>query len=369
MNEITSVEEYQELVKQLTKREGYQAPLAFGIGIATKSKKGKSLEVCFPVPNYRSGYDFAAILADVVGHLSGNKSYTLNSEACSRAQALTKPIHKNDREKNIQLLTRLLEAKKQALITFITEDVPPVSVEEVYLKLSLLSHRKVRPHQVNLEGAFQVLPNVAWTSEGAIDIEELAERQLAATISGKHLEVFSVDKFPKMINHVVPEKVRIADGARVRLGAYVGSETTVMHEGFINFNAGTEGPNMIEGRISSGVFVQRGSDLGGSSSTMGVLSGGNETLISVGKDCLIGANAGTGIPLGDNCIIEAGLYLTASTKVEILDETAKVIETAKASDLAFRPNLLFRRNSLTGAVQALPNKKKVELNEELHHGN
>ena len=183
------------------------------------------------------------------------------------------------------------------------------------------------------------------------------------------LEVSSVDKFPKMTNYVVPAGVRIAHTARVRLGAYLGEGTTVMHEGFINFNAGTEGPGMIEGRISAGVWVGEGSDLGGGCSTMGTLSGGGNIVISVGKECLIGANAGLGIPLGDRCTIEAGLFVTAGTKVSVLDDRGETIETVSARTLAGRSDLLFRRHSTTGAVQCLTNKSAIELNEMLHANN
>ena len=179
----------------------------------------------------------------------------------------------------------------------------------------------------------------------------------------------SIDKFPKMTNYVVPAGVRIAHTARVRLGAYVGEGTTVMHEGFINFNAGTEGTSMIEGRISAGVVVGKGSDLGGGCSTMGTLSGGNNVIISVGDECLLGANSGLGIPLGDRCIIEAGLYVTGGSKVTVLDDKNQVVETVKAKDLAGKSDLLFRRNSQSGAIECKTNKSAIELNEELHANN
>jgi len=207
------------------------------------------------------------------------------------------------------------------------------------LKLHLLSHRLVKPHGLSLAGIFPLLPNVAWTSQGAVDLSELAERQLEARLKGKLLEVFSVDKFPKMTDYVVPAGVRIADSARVRLGAYIGEGTTVMHEGFVNFNGGTEGPGMIEGRVSAGVFVGKGSDLGGGCSTMGTLSGGGNIIISVGEGCLIGANAGIGIPLGDRNTVEAGLYITAGTKVNLLDEGNALVKVVKARDLAGQPDL------------------------------
>jgi 2,3,4,5-tetrahydropyridine-2-carboxylate N-succinyltransferase len=233
----------------------------------------------------------------------------------------------------------------------------------------MLSHRLVRPHGTELSGLFPLLPNVAWTDRGPIDLRELPERQLDARLRGEVLEVSSVDKFPKMTNYVVPTGVRIAHTARVRLGAYLGEGTTVMHEGFINFNAGAEGPSMIEGRVSAGVFVGAGSDLGGGCSTMGTLSGGGNIVISVGKECLIGANAGLGIPLGDRCTIEAGLFVTAGTKVVVLDGARKPIETVSARDLSNRSDLLFRRNSTTGVVECLTNRSAIELNESLHANN
>jgi 2,3,4,5-tetrahydropyridine-2-carboxylate N-succinyltransferase len=233
----------------------------------------------------------------------------------------------------------------------------------------MLSHRLVKPHGTDLTGVFGLLPNVAWTDEGPIDLSELAERQLSARLKGKVLEVASVDKFPKMTNYVVPEGVRIAHSARVRLGAYLGAGTTVMHEGFINFNAGTAGPGMVEGRISAGVMVGKGSDLGGGCSTMGTLSGGGNMIISVGEECLIGANAGLGIPLGDRCTIEAGLFITAGTKVTVLDDAKQAVETTAARHLAGRSDLLFRRNSQSGSVECLTNKTAIELNESLHAHN
>jgi 2,3,4,5-tetrahydropyridine-2-carboxylate N-succinyltransferase len=255
------------------------------------------------------------------------------------------------------------------VVTILETDVAPTSTPEVYLKLHLLSHRLVKPHTINLTGIFGLLPNVAWTDEGAIDIRELAQRQLQARLNGRVLEVSSVDKFPKMANYVVPSGVRVAHTARVRLGAYLGEGTTIMHEGFVNFNAGTEGPGMVEGRISAGVFVGKGSDIGGGASTMGTLSGGNNVVIALGEGCLLGANAGVGIPLGDRCTIEAGLYITAGSVVTLIDSTGKAAGSCKARELASKSDLLFRRNSKTGAIECLTNKSAIELNEALHKHN
>ena len=264
---------------------------------------------------------------------------------------------------------QLIETDQRVVATALADNTAPDSVEAAYLKLHLISHRLVKPHETDLTGLFGLLPNVAWTDQGPIDLTELPQRQLDARLRGAVLEVSSVDKFPKMTNYVVPAGVRIAHTARVRLGAYLGEGTTVMHEGFINFNAGTEGPGMIEGRISAGVWVGEGSDLGGGCSTMGTLSGGGNIVISVGKECLIGANAGLGIPLGDRCTIEAGLFVTAGTKVSVLDDRGETIETVSARTLAGRSDLLFRRHSSTGAVQCLTNKSAIELNEMLHANN
>jgi 2,3,4,5-tetrahydropyridine-2-carboxylate N-succinyltransferase len=267
------------------------------------------------------------------------------------------------------LATRLAESDRPIVAALLADNRPARSVEEAYLKLHLLSHRLVKPHQTDLTGLFGLLPNVAWTDHGPVDLTELPQRQLDARLRGTVLEVSSVDKFPKMTNYVVPAGVRIAHTARVRLGAYLGEGTTVMHEGFINFNAGTEGPGMIEGRISAGVWVGTGSDLGGGCSTMGTLSGGGDIIISVGRECLIGANAGLGIPLGDRCTIEAGLFVTAGTKVSLLDGSGNVVDTVSARTLAGRPDLLFRRHSTTGAVQCLTNQSAIALNEMLHANN
>jgi 2,3,4,5-tetrahydropyridine-2-carboxylate N-succinyltransferase len=260
----------------------------------------------------------------------------------------------------------LANSERPLVATLLAADEAPASVPEGYLKLHLLSHRLVKPHGTNLTGLFGVLANVAWTNQGAIDLAELPARQLQARLNGELLDVDCVDKFPKMTNYVVPAGVRIAHTARVRLGAYLGEGTTIMHEGFVNFNAGTDGPGMIEGRISAGVFVGAGSDLGGGCSTMGTLSGGGNIIISLGKECLLGANAGTGIPLGDRCTVESGLYITAGTKVAVLDDSGNEVNVAKARDLAGKSDLLFRRNSTTGRIECLTNKSSVQLNQELH---
>ncbi len=226
---------------------------------------------------------------------------------------------------------------------------PPVDAYDAYLRLHLLSHRLIRPHDANLDGLFGVLNNVAWTSHGPVDPLAVPAVQRRVRSAGEPFQVFSVDKFPRMTDYVVPPGVRIADADRVRLGAHLASGTTVMHEGFVNFNAGTLGTSMVEGRISAGVVVGDGSDIGGSASILGTLSGGGTTVISIGERCLLGANSGIGISLGDDCVVEAGLYLTAGILVKLPDG-----EVVKARDLSGANGLLFRRNSQTGTVEALP---------------
>ncbi len=241
----------------------------------------------------------------------------------------------------------------------------PTDTADAYLRLHLLSHRLVVPRSINLDKVFAVLPNNAWTSIGPVPPDDVDAARRAMLADGERLQVFGVDKFPRMTDYVVPSGVRIADADRVRLGAHLASGTTVMHEGFCNFNAGTLGVSMVEGRISQGVIVGDGSDIGGGASIMGTLSGGGTVQISVGERCLIGANAGLGIPLGDDCIVEAGLYLTEGTKLII--EVDGATRTVAARDLSGVSGLLFRRHSLTGAVQAVPRSGKWRgLNETLH---
>ncbi|MFG0720457.1 2,3,4,5-tetrahydropyridine-2,6-dicarboxylate N-succinyltransferase [Pseudomonas sp. GLN_6] len=337
--------------------------LAFGVG--TQNRQGTWLEVFYAQPLLNPASELVAKVVEKLGYQGGNQAIAIsNNQAGDLAEAL-----KNVDSLQAALLTRLAESQKPLVVTLLAEDAALTSTPEAYLKLHLLSHRLVKPHGLNLTGIFPLLPNVAWTSQGAVDLGELAERQLEARLKGDLLEVFSVDKFPKMTDYVVPSGVRIADSARIRLGAYVGEGTTVMHEGFVNFNAGTAGPGMIEGRVSAGVFVGKGSDLGGGCSTMGTLSGGGNIVISVGEGCLIGANAGIGIPLGDRNTVESGLYITAGTKVALLDADNQLVKVLKARDLAGQPDLLFRRNSQTGAVECKTHKSAIELNEALHAHN
>ena len=241
----------------------------------------------------------------------------------------------------------------------------PASAYDAYLRLHLLSHRLIRPHQANLDGIFGLLANVAWTSAGPCPVDRVDELRLIERAAGRHLAVYGVDKFPRMTDYVVPPGVRIADADRVRLGAHLAAGTTVMHEGFVNFNAGTLGTSMVEGRISQGVVVGDGSDVGGGSSIMGTLSGGGKETVRIGERCLLGANAGIGISLGDDCVVEAGVYVTAGSKVALPD--GRVV---KARELSGMDGLLFWRNSQSGALEVRPRTGTgIALNEALHAHN
>ena len=335
--------------------------LAFALGVGTQNAKNEWLEVFYQKPVFQPAADLVEA-AKSAGYTSGNQAIELNAE---KLEALSASLTGDQ----ATLAKTLTASKAPTVLVVLESDEPSQSTPEVYLKLQLISHRLVKPHGIDLSGMFGLLPNVAWTSKGAIDLAEISDAQLQARMQGEVLEVFSVDKFPKMTDYVVPSGVRIADAGRVRLGAYAGEGTTIMHEGFINFNAGTEGTSMVEGRISAGVMVGKGSDLGGGCSTMGTLSGGGNIIIKVGENSLIGANAGIGIPLGDRCTVESGLYITAGTKIQLLDADKNVVEVVKARDLANKPDLLFRRDSISGAVQCVTNKTAIELNSELHANN
>lgn len=260
------------------------------------------------------------------------------------------------------------EARRVAtrvVLTQINLDEPPASAADAYLRLHLLSHRLVRPHGQNLDGIFGVLANVVWTSAGPASVDGFEETRIRLRARGP-VAVYGVDKFPRMVDYVVPDGVRIADADRVRLGAHLASGTTVMHEGFVNFNAGTTGTSMVEGRISAGVVVGDGSDIGGGASIMGTLSGGGKETISIGQRSLLGANSGLGISLGDDCVVEAGLYLTAGSKVTVVGGTAHGA-VVKARELSGQNNLLFRRNSTSGALEVVARSGSgVELNAALH---
>ncbi len=372
--EIKTAEDFGTFVKNFGDQQGYRKPLAFGVGIAHVNKVGDVIDAFFPFPNYMSNFGSAAVMADVVGHVSGTASYKVEPHQLAKMIGYFLPFEGDGkRHDNIDAIKAVLNtvqgcmekhgAIRVAVVSFIDQpekDAGPQTVADAYLRLHLLSHRLVKPNGINLDGIYGKLPNNAWTNEGPIALEELPTRRLDALMRRHPLHVNAVDKFPRMVDYVVPSGVRIADASRVRLGAHLGTGTTVMHEGFCNFNAGTLGASMVEGRISAGVVVGDQSDIGGGASIMGTLSGGGKAKITIGRGCLIGANAGTGISLGNRCVIEAGLYVTAGMPV-VYNETS-----IKAGDLSGKDELTFRRNGNTGQVEVLDRPNNVELNEELH---
>jgi len=301
---------------------------AYGFGIATQNLAGSILESSF----YELGL--------------GNAP-TNNMDSNFKSLIGEDPIRK---------------VKKVAIEVIINLNDKPKDAADVYLRLHLLSHRLVKPHGLNLDGMFSLLANVVWTSAGACEVEGFEKVRPQLLNKFQNLTIYGVDKFPRMVDYVIPAGVRIADGDRVRLGAYLSSGTTVMHEGFVNFNAGTLGKSMVEGRISAGVVVGDGSDIGGGASIMGTLSGGGKEVISIGERTLLGANSGIGISLGNDCVVEAGIYVTAGSKITLPD--GKIV---KAKELSGANNLLFRRNSQTGSLEVLPKTGSWSgLNSALH---
>ncbi len=376
----TTAQEFAEHVAELRQRPGHVDPAAFGIGVADVAVSddpdvdGSVLSVWFASVNCGQNPGAAAVLADVTGAGPPGGTTTLTDADADEFLARAAPfVGDPDAHPNVAVVAALrgvagghdlLPIRQEVVLTTIgsLED-PPLDAADAYLRLHLLSHRLVRPHGLSLDGVFGLLANVAWTNLGPGPIDSLGAVQLACRRARRPLQVLGVDKFPRLVDYVVPSGVRIADADRVRLGAHLAEGTTVMHEGFVNFNAGTLGPAMVEGRISAGVVIGADTDLGGSASIMGTLSGGGKEVISVGEGCLIGANAGIGISLGDRCVVEAGLYVTAGTVVTLPDGS-----TAKARELSGSPDILFRRNSTTGAVEALPRAGAWAegLNEALH---
>ncbi len=319
---------------------------ALGVGLATVALDGTVLDTWYPLPELAE--------TDPVTEEPGTVVVPVGELEPSLVDALG-----TDEDRGVEVV---------AVRTVADLSGPPASAYDVYLRLHLLSHRLVRPHGVDLTGLFGLLANVVWTNHGPCPVPDF-ERVRARLRGRGPVTVYSVDKFPRMVDYVIPTGVRIGDADRVRLGAHLAEGTTVMHEGFVNFNAGTLGASMIEGRVSGGVVVGDGTDVGGGASIMGTLSGGGKEVISLGERCLLGANAGIGISLGDDCVVEAGLYVTAGTRVTLVEgEHADRGDVVKAVELSGRSGLLLRRNSTTGAVEALPRTEgaAVELNQALH---
>ena len=328
-----------------------QFPL-IGLGLATTNSAGKTLDTYFPKIVFKDMQHKSKDFFSIWNNL-------LDSDVCEITDLSLLNLSEDE-------LPSSLGENIKIVLCRITQDQKINSVEGAYLKLHLLSYKFFQPNTLNLENLFNILPNVAWTNKGPIDLSEIEQKILESKSQNISIEIKSIDKFPRLVDYIVPAGVRIADSSRVRLGAYLSEGTTIMHEGFVNFNAGTLGAAMIEGRISAGVVIGENSDLGGGASTMGTLSGGNEIKISVGENCLMGANSGLGIPLGNNCIIEAGLYITGGSKVELFDQDMQSQGIIKAEELSNKNNILFIRNSLSGAIEARVNSKSIELNDALH---
>ena len=294
--------------------DGFRNEPAAGVGVATYDSRGRLLDAWFPQPSV------------------GTESVDDPGQLLPTGTDAVREVHTDTLRVSIRSLADA-----------------PVDTADVWLRLHLLSHRLIKPHEANLEGVFGLLNNVAWTSLGPVAADDVEQVRLRARIMGIRLEVYGVDKFPRMTDYVVPSGVRIADADRVRLGAHLSPGTTVMHEGFVNYNAGTLGASMVEGRISAGVVVGDGTDVGGGAAIMGTLSGGGQIVITLGERCLLGSNSGVGIPLGDDCVVEAGCYVTAGTKVLLPDG-----DVVRARDLSGVSNMMFWRNSQTGAIEARP---------------
>jgi 2,3,4,5-tetrahydropyridine-2,6-dicarboxylate N-succinyltransferase len=384
---MPSIEDFKGYVSSVESRENYHRPKAFGLGIR-KSKGNKTLEVFYPHINFNSGFGTAAVLQDVAGYSGNTNGYQVLSHAQLQSALEKFEAFKNDGQvhANIEVLQGLKDAYTtvqayyaiDVIVYFLFDkDQPVADVEEGYFKIQCLSQLLVKPHGINVNGIFGIMNNIAWSNKGPILPEDLAQERIKWTFKGEELVVSHVDKFPYMVNFHIPNGVRVVSGSQVRLGAHLSPGTTVMPAGYINFNAGTLGNAMVEGRISGGVVVGENSDLGGGASIMGTLSGGNKNVISIGKKCLLGANSGTGISLGDGCTIAAGVYVTAAAKISLynadkmpVDIDGNVVSEGqnivKGEQLDGKPYMLYLLDSLTGRLVARPNTKLIELNESLH---
>lgn len=376
---MATIEGTKQLIDKLQAEPEWVEPEAHAIGVATITTDGQALDVWYPNPNLKANNGIAVLAGSYVNLAGSSGTAQLTGGDLYRLDTLLEPFAADGKKhRNLEIIKALKTTHnvwkgkiprtvKVVVFTRINSlEHAPVDAYDVYLRLHLLSHRLIQPHGCNLDGAFGLLTNVAWTNLGPVPADDLDNVRLQLQANGEDLTVSSVDKFPRITDYVVPSGVRIADADRVRLGAHLAPGTTVMHEGFCNFNAGTLGASMVEGRISAGVVVGDGSDIGGGASIMGTLSGGGKEVISIGEGCLLGANSGLGISLGNKCIVEAGLYVTASTKVKLPGSGVVV----KAGSLSGISNALFRRNSQTGEVEMLPNEGEPTwggLNADLHN--
>jgi len=370
-----SSKDFDSLVADVEAKSGYARPAAFAVGLANVSRFGRVLDTYYPVTNLGEGFAAAALISKLAGRVAGGGSFELEPEQLGEAiKLLASSEASGSSDGNVRALRMALAALSQdeqafrsqrsrrAVVCFIGDLAdPPTDVADVYLRLHLLSQRKIQPHGCNLEKIFGILANVVWSNRGPFDSEDFEFTRADLIGQGIELKVRSVDKFPRMTDYVIPSGIRIANADNVRLGAHLATGTTVMNAGFVNFNAGTLGPSMVEGRISAGVVVEPESDVGGGASIMGTLSGGGGEVIRIGSHCLLGANSGCGISLGDGCTIEAGLYVTAGARVTLSDGSV-----VKARELSGRDGLLFWRNSQTGAIEVRERGNTVALNAALH---
>jgi 2,3,4,5-tetrahydropyridine-2-carboxylate N-succinyltransferase len=383
---MNTVEEFKNYVNKIQESTSYKNPLAFALGVK-RTKNGKVLDAHFPLINWNSSFGTAAVVIKELGvKADENTSYVLSKEQLSNIFECFSPfVDEIGKHHNVALMKTLIDNsdkihdyyESELVAYFLYDDKLDVqNAVEGYFKLQAISQRHVLPHGLNLNGIFGKLNNIAWTSNGPVLPEDLSG-QITKHLFSSPLSVSHVDKFPYMINYHVPSGVRVASGSQVRLGAYLGEGTTVMPAGYVNFNAGTKGNAMVEGRVSGGVVVDVNTDIGGGASIMGTLSGGNKNVISIGKECLLGANAGTGISLGDGCTIAAGVYVTAGAKIALYDLQKNPVDSkgntvkegdniVKGMELNGKNNLLFIQDSRTGKLMCQPNPKTIELNSALH---
>ncbi|MFT5171217.1 MAG: 2,3,4,5-tetrahydropyridine-2-carboxylate N-succinyltransferase [Candidatus Marinamargulisbacteria bacterium] len=385
--EMSTIQAFTDFVNDIENQEGYQPPTCFALGIRRR-RSDTVLDVMFPHIFSQEEHQIAAVVQRITGQSgTDNVCKSFSQAQLDDMMVYLIPYLETQSDQQFSNCVRaMFEAKKtgnpyaesEIVAYFLFDKDSKVKTpEEAYFKLQLLSHRIFKPHDIGLEGLFGALNNVAWTSHGPMLPEDVAVERINYQFTSTPLNVSHVDKFPYLVNYHIPSGVRIASGCQVRLGAYLGEGTTVMPAGYVNFNAGTEGQAMIEGRVSAGVVVGAETDIGGGASIMGTLSGGNKNVISIGPKCLLGANSGAGISLGFGCTIAAGLYVYAGMKVSLLDGDGQPIDLEgnrvedgenvfKAQALSGRDTLLFIQDSLTGKVICKPNPKTIELNKELH---
>ena len=385
---VETIDDFSNYIAQVEKKPGYQRPKAFALGVK-RSRGDVTLDVTYPIINFEESYGTAAVISDALD-ITGSENQFVEIDRNTLKDIYNKflPFHPEaEKHYNVLSIKRMIRASesrydgysKMTMGVYVLYDgsQPVESAEEAYLKLQMLSQRKVMPHEVCLDGAFGKLANIAWSNYGPILPQDVEKERMRHLFKERPLSVTHVDKFPYMVNYHIPSGVKVAAGSQVRLGAYLGEGTTVMPAGYVNFNAGTEGNCMVEGRVSAGVVVSKDTDIGGGASIMGTLSGGNKHVISIGEKCLLGAMAGTGISLGFGCTIAAGAYVTAGSKISLYDAGNKPVDIdgnsveegqniVKGAELSGKDKLLFLQDSVSGKFICKPNPKTIELNAALH---